>query len=180
MSGRTFAATIGVLAVVGLLAFGLIAKGSGSLAVGEPAPDAELPALKGNGTGSLAEFRGRWVLANFWASWCTPCRTESPDLQRFHERHVGDDFTVLGINQRDLSGDALEFTEEFGLTYPQLRDGEGDWAEPFGMSGLPETFLIDPRGRIALIRRGPVDEEYLERYVTPLITGERRPEVPAS
>jgi cytochrome c biogenesis protein CcmG, thiol:disulfide interchange protein DsbE len=169
VSARAFAATLGVLAVIGLLGFGLIAKGSSEIAVGDPAPDAELPVLDGEGTGSLADYRGRWVLVNFWASWCDPCRTEAPALERFHEKHSGPGFTVLGIDQRDLTDDALEFVEEYELSYPQLRDGEGDRADPFGMTGLPESFLIDPAGNIALIRRGPVDRDYLDRYVAPLI-----------
>jgi cytochrome c biogenesis protein CcmG/thiol:disulfide interchange protein DsbE len=163
---------MGVLAVLGLLGFGLASKSSGSLEVGEPIPDAELPRLAGGGTGSIADYRGQWVLVNFWASWCDPCRTESPALQRFHERHREDGFTVLGINQSDLSEDALEFVEEYELSYPQLRDGEGERADEFGMTGLPESFLVDPAGEVAHIRRGPVDATYLERYIEPLI-GER-------
>jgi cytochrome c biogenesis protein CcmG/thiol:disulfide interchange protein DsbE len=169
VSARAFAATLGVLAVIGLLGFGLIAKGADELVVGDPAPDAELPVLGGDETGSLADFRGRWVLVNFWASWCDPCRTEAPALEDFQRRHAGPRFTVLGIDQRDLTDDALEFVEEYELSYPQLRDAEGDRADPFGMTGLPESFLVDPDGRIALIRRGPVDEEYLDRYVLPLV-----------
>lgn len=171
MSARAFAATLGVLAVVGLLGYGLLTKGGADIALGDPAPEAELPKLDGSGTESLADYRGQWVLVNFWASWCNPCRTESPDLQRYQEVHGSERFTVLGINQRDLTDDAEEFIAEFDLTYPQLRDAEGEQADPFGMSGLPESFLIDPEGRIALIRRGPVDSEYLDRYITPLITG---------
>jgi cytochrome c biogenesis protein CcmG, thiol:disulfide interchange protein DsbE len=169
VSARAFAATLGVLAVLGLLGFGLASKSSGSLEVGEPVPDTELPRLDGDGAGSIADYRGDWVLVNFWASWCDPCRTESPDLERFHERHRKDGFTVLGINQSDLSEDALAFVEEYGLSYPQLRDGEGERAEEFGMTGLPESFLVDPDGNVAHIRRGPVDAEYLETYVEPLI-----------
>lgn len=169
MSARAFAATLGVLAVIGLLGFGLIAKGADELVVGDPAPDAELPTLDGDGSGSLADYRGRWVLVNFWASWCDPCRTEAPALERLQRRHAGPRFTVLGINQRDLTDDALGFVDEYGLSYPQLRDADGDRADPFGMTGLPESFVVDPDGRIALIRRGPVDEQYLDRYVLPLV-----------
>ena len=158
------------MALVALLAYGLFTKGGSDIAQGDPVPQATLPTLDGSGEASLADYEGKWVFVNFWASWCNPCRTESPDLQRYHEEYESDTFTVLGVNQEDLTGDAEEFIEEFDLTYPQLRDASGDQADPFGMSGLPESFLIDPEGNIALIRRGPLDTEYLETYVTPLIT----------
>ena len=169
MSAKAFAATLGVLAVVGLLAYGLFTKGGAEIAEGDEAPESELTTLDGEDTASLDDYRGQWVLVNFWASWCDPCREESPDLQRYQEKYGGDDFTVLGINQEDLTQDAEAFIDEFGLTYPQLRDAEGDLADPWGMTGLPENFLVDPEGNIALIFRGPVDEEFLEEQVTPRI-----------
>ncbi|HEX6116799.1 MAG TPA: TlpA disulfide reductase family protein [Solirubrobacterales bacterium] len=170
MNARAFAAALAVLAVVGLLGFGLVSKGGAEIAEGDPAPEATLPKLDGSGSQSLADYRGKWVLVNFWASWCNPCRTESPDLQRYQEQHGSNAFTVLGINQEDLTHDAEAFIDEFDLTYPQLRDASGDLADPFGMSGLPESFLIDPQGDIALIRRGALDDTYLDDFVTPLIT----------
>ena len=171
MSARAFIAVLAALAIVGLLGFGLLAKGEASVEVGSPAPDAELPTLDGEGTGRISDYRGDWVLVNFWASWCDPCRRESPALERYWRRHRGDGLVVLGIDSRDLSGDALDFVEEFGLTYPQLRDGDGERSEAFGMLGFPESFLVDPEGNLALIRRGPVDTAFLERYVTPLVEG---------
>ena len=160
---------MGVLALVGLLAFGLLSKGTDALAVGEPIPDAELPRLDGEGTGSIADHRGKWVLVNVWASWCDPCREESPALQRFHERHSEDGFTVLGIDSRDVTDDALEFVAEFDLTYPQLHDPEGDRPDELWMSGFPESFLVNPDGNVALIRPGPVTAEYLDEQVLPMI-----------
>jgi cytochrome c biogenesis protein CcmG/thiol:disulfide interchange protein DsbE len=176
VSARAFAVFIAALAVIALLGFGLLAKDSEGIAVGEPAPETELPRLDGEGTGSIAEYRGSWVLANFWASWCLPCRDEAPVLQQFHERNRDRDVVVLGIDTQDLSDDALGFVREFELTYPQLRDPDADSPlseEAFGATGLPESYLIDPQGDLALIRRGPVDDEYLERFVQPLIE-ERR------
>jgi cytochrome c biogenesis protein CcmG, thiol:disulfide interchange protein DsbE len=170
VSARAFAVTLGVLAIVGLLAYGVFTEGGSNLAEGDEAPEATLPTLDGSATESLAEYEGKWVFVNFWASWCDPCREESPALQGFHEEHESDAFTVLGINQRDLTDDAEAFIAEYDLTYPQLRDAEGELADPFGMSGLPESFLIDPSGNVALVRRGPVNAEYLDKYVAPLIT----------
>ncbi len=167
MSARSFAVVMAVLAVIALLGFGLLAKGETNLALGEKAPDEPLPRLEGSGTGQIADYRGKWVLVNFWASWCPPCRDEAPTLQRFYKRNRGGDFVVLGIDQRDLTDDGRRFVRDNGLTYPQLRDGEGERSDAFGMTGLPESFLVDPNGDLALIHRGPVDARYLERYVTP-------------
>lgn len=160
-----------MLAVVGLLVFGLVSKGSSGVTVGEAAPTAPLPRLEGGGEESLTAYRGRWVLVNFWASWCVPCKDEAPALEAFQHKHGGDRFTVLGIDSRDLSGDGREFAERYGLSYPQLRDGNGDAAHDYGTTGVPENFLIDPRGRVRLLVRGPVTEEYLRDSVAPLLPG---------
>jgi len=161
-----------VLAVVGLLTFGLLSKGSSGLALGEVAPASPLPRLEGDGTGSLADYRGSWVLVNFWASWCVPCREEAPALESFQQRHGDGGFTVLGIDSRDLSGDGRAFVERFGLSYPQLRDGDGATAHDFGTTGVPENYLVDPQGKVRLLVRGPITEEYLQRYVRPLVSGQ--------
>jgi cytochrome c biogenesis protein CcmG/thiol:disulfide interchange protein DsbE len=162
-----------VLAVVGLLTFGLLSKGSSGVAVGDQAPSSPLPRLEGGGQGSLADYRGQWVLVNFWASWCDPCKEEAPDLQEFQERHGGSGFTVLGIDSRDLSDDGRAFVERYGLTYPQLRDGDGDSAHQYGTTGVPENFLVDPRGKVRLLQPGPVTDEYLRKYVAPLLPPEQ-------
>ena len=171
MSVRSSIAVLGVLAVVGLLVFGLVSKGSSGVALGDAAPDSSLPRLEGEGEGSLAEYRGKWVLVNFWASWCIPCREEAPALERFQAQHGGAHFTVLGIDTRDLTSDGREFVKRYGLSYPQLRDGDGGAAHDFGTTGVPENFLIDPNGKVRLLLRGPVDEEYLRDQVAPLVEG---------
>ncbi|HVY97103.1 MAG TPA: TlpA disulfide reductase family protein [Solirubrobacterales bacterium] len=171
MSVRSVIAVLAVLAVVGLLTFGLLSKGSSGVALGEPAPSPALPRLEGGGTGSLADYRGQWVLVNFWASWCVPCRQEAPDLEAFQRRYGGPRFTVLGIDSRDLSGDGRDFVRRYGLSYPQLRDGDGDTAHEFGTTGVPENFLVGPEGKVRLLLRGPVDDEYLQRYVAPMLPG---------
>jgi cytochrome c biogenesis protein CcmG, thiol:disulfide interchange protein DsbE len=171
VSSKSFAVVIAVLAVVGLLGFGLLSKGEASLSVGDRAPDKELSRLGAPGTGEIADYRGKWVLVNFWASWCEPCKAEAPALESFQRAHAASGFTVLGIDLDDATDDAVAFVGRYGLTYPQLRDGDGgDRRDAYGMTGFPESFLIDPGGHIALIRRGPVDREYLERMVLPVIS----------
>jgi cytochrome c biogenesis protein CcmG, thiol:disulfide interchange protein DsbE len=136
--------------------------------VGDTMPDAELEQLDGSGTGSLADYRGQWVLVNVWASWCDPCKDESPALERYHREHRDDDFTVLGIDSRDVSSEGLEFVEEYELSYPQLHDGEGDRPDAYGMTGFPESFLVDPEGKVAAHWPGPVTAEILDEQFTPL------------
>jgi cytochrome c biogenesis protein CcmG, thiol:disulfide interchange protein DsbE len=170
MTAKTFVAVFVVLAVIGLLGFGLLSKGEANITVGDPAPDKELAMLDGQDEGALADYRGSWVLVNFWASWCEPCRDEAPALESFQQAHQDEGFTVLGINLDDTTDDARGFVREYGLTYPQLRDGDGrERRDAYGMTGFPESFLIDPDGNIAQIRRGPVDAAYLEDEVLPMI-----------
>jgi len=170
MSNRGFLAVLAAIAFVGLLGFGLVAKEGAQIAVGEPAPDAPVERLGGGGEVSLADYRGQWVLLNFWASWCDPCRDEAPAIERFSRRH-SDDLVVVGMDTEDLSGDAIDFAREFDLTYELLHDGDGERKDAYGIFALPESFLVDPDGNLALIQRGPVDRRYLETYVAPLIEG---------
>ena len=167
------------LALVALLAYGLGSNEpdrgiEAALAKGErpPAPALGLPQLDGRGSRSLADYRGRVVVLNFWASWCEPCRAESPLLQRWHERMEKDGGLVLGVDVLDVASDAREFARKYGLSYPLLRDGDGDALGRFGVVAYPETFAIDRRGRIAASKRGPVDEAWLAKNVKPLL-GER-------
>ncbi|HWH44917.1 MAG TPA: TlpA disulfide reductase family protein [Thermoleophilaceae bacterium] len=170
------AVVVGVAALLGLLAYGIAStepdRGiESALAAGERerAPDLDLPRLGAEGRGTLSDYRGQVVVLNFWASWCEPCRDESPLLQDWHERIEPRGGTVLGIDLLDLDRDALEFIAEYRLSYPMLRDGPGDTREDFGVIAYPETFVIDREGRIAASRRGPVDEEFLRRTVLPLL-----------
>lgn len=171
VSLRSFLAILGVLAVVGLLVFGLASKGSSRLQAGDAVPKTALPRLEGDGSESLADYKGRWVLVNFWASWCIPCRAEAPALEEFQQQHGSSRFTVLGIDTQDLSGDAQAFVERYGLTYPQLRDGNGDNADEYGTTGVPENFLVDPAGKVRLVVPGPIGEEKLREEVAPLLPG---------
>ena len=165
-----------VLALVALLAYGLSQNEpdrsvEDALARGEleQAPALELPKLSGGGVGSLAEYRGEVVVLNFWASWCEPCREESPLLERWHRRMAGRGGTVLGVDVLDVTGDAQDFIEEYGLSYPMLKDKDGDALESFGVVAYPETFVIDREGRITAVRRGPVDEDFMKGKVAPLL-----------
>ncbi len=173
MGTRPVLALLAVLAVVGLLAFGLLSKGNASIAVGDQAPDRSLPRLEGSGELAIADFRGRWVLVNLWASWCEPCREEAGELERFWRANRDLGVVVLGLNVQDNSDDATEFVREHGLSYPQVRSVGEERSDAFGSTGVPENFLVDPRGRLALIWRGPVDEKLLGERVLPFVEAPR-------
>jgi cytochrome c biogenesis protein CcmG/thiol:disulfide interchange protein DsbE len=170
-------AVIAVLvALLALLAYGLVQNDPDraldeSLARGERenAPALELPKLGGGGDGALADYRGQVVVLNFWASWCKPCKEESPLLERWHRRMRDRGGTVLGVDMLDLTSRAERFIDEYGLSYPMLKDREGDGMELFGVIAYPETFVIDRSGRIAAAQRGPVDEKWMRANVAPLL-----------
>lgn len=169
MSVRSSIVVVAVVAAVGLLVYGLVSKGNSEIAVGDPAPQTMLDKLEGGGEESLANYRGRWVMVNFWASWCVPCRQEAKALNQLQEERGGPRFTVLGVDSNDLSPDAKAFVKRYGVSYPQLRDGNGDLAHEFGTTGVPESYLFDPQGKLKVPWRGPVDERILKEQFLPLI-----------
>ena len=166
-------AGIGIVALLGLLTVGLLNQDRATtiddaLEEGErpDAPALSLPLLvPGGGLGregetvSLDDLRGRPVVLNFWASWCPPCRDEAPLLEDLWRRYRDRGVVMLGVDVRDLSGNARDFAEEFGYTYPSVRDGTDETERRFQTTGVPETFIIDRQGRIALHLRGPVTSE---------------------
>ena len=163
-------AVLGAL-LAGLLIYGLTRQGSNRTldqAVRDhqrpAAPDHALPMLTGTGTRSLADFRGKVVVLNFWASWCDPCRQEAPLLEKLQKR-LGADGTVLGVTYKDYASDSRKFVKQYGLTYPNLRDDRLQLAPKYGTSALPETFVIDKRGRIVALSRGEVTQPFLNQAV---------------
>jgi cytochrome c biogenesis protein CcmG, thiol:disulfide interchange protein DsbE len=173
------AVLVGVAALLGLLVYGLGHSSpdrgiDDSLAKGErrPAPDFDLARLDGPGRRTLADYRGKVVVLNVWGSWCDPCRAESPLLERWHKRISRNGRgTVLGVDVLDNTPDATAFIREYGLTYPQLKDPEDELRGDYGVAGVPETVVIDGRGRVAAIKRGPVDDAFMRRAVLPLLRG---------
>jgi cytochrome c biogenesis protein CcmG, thiol:disulfide interchange protein DsbE len=153
-------AQLGALALV-LALFGLlvwkVTSGDEAARVGDTAPPIALPQLDGSGRIDTAAYRGRPVVINFWASWCLPCRDESPLLEAAWRRYRGRGVVVLGIDTRDFIDDGRSFVEQFGLTYPHGYDGPGKLADQYGLTGFPETFVIDRRGRIVEHLVGPVE-----------------------
>jgi cytochrome c biogenesis protein CcmG, thiol:disulfide interchange protein DsbE len=163
-------------ALVGILAYGVASQGTDTsiddaVSRGEriDAPTRTLPVLGRSGERSLADYRGKVVVLNFWASWCPPCIDELPLLEGTQERIESRGGTVLGVNYKDIPEDAVDLARRAGLTYPSIRDRDGEYAEKYATVGFPETFVVDRAGRIAARRRGPVDEQWLDRTLGPLL-----------
>jgi thiol-disulfide isomerase/thioredoxin len=95
---------------------------------------------------SLAAYRGRPVVLNIWASWCTGCRQEARDLAAFARAHPG--AQLIGLDTQDTDGDARAFYREFGWTHPSIRDPSGDIAAQLGLQGLPTTLFLDRQHRV--------------------------------
>jgi cytochrome c biogenesis protein CcmG/thiol:disulfide interchange protein DsbE len=167
---------VAAAALVALLAYGVASQGTDStiddaLNKGQriTAPTSTLPRLGASGKASLSDYRGQVVVLNFWASWCPPCIDELPLLERTQRRLASRQATVLGVNYKDIPEDALGFVDRFHLSYPSVRDRDGDYAKDYGARAFPETFVIDRGGRIAALRRGPVDQRWLDQTLRPLL-----------
>ncbi len=168
--------TLAAAALVGLLAYGVFSKGANhtlenALADGKrpAAPTMSLPRLGGQGHGSLADYRGKVVVLNVWASWCDPCREEMPLLQKVHENISVRGGVVLGVDTQDASGQALKFLKRTKATFPSLRDRDRTYGRDFGVTAYPETFLIDRKGRVAALRRQPVTQAWLDQRLPELL-----------
>ena len=133
--------------------------------VGSPAPAFALPRLDGPGVVSLASLRGHPVVLNFWASWCGPCKTEAPALERDSRRYRDRGVRFVGVDDNDLPSDARRFVSVHGLTFPMLKDGSGDVTRNYGISQLPETYVLDASGEVVAHLAGPVDSsEFASRF----------------
>jgi cytochrome c biogenesis protein CcmG, thiol:disulfide interchange protein DsbE len=115
-----------------------------------------------DGEVSLDELRGVPVVLNFWASWCDPCRSEAPILERAWRRDGRRGVLYVGLDMQDLTGDAEAFLEEFGITYPTVRDPGRAVADGYGLTGIPETAFIDRDGRVVAYAIGALEPHLLE------------------
>jgi thiol-disulfide isomerase/thioredoxin len=111
----------------------------------------------------LAQFAGKVVVLNFWASWCEPCQVEAPLLQRFQPLLQRHDATVLGVTYLDASPDSLGFVRELHLSYPSLRDNSGKFAHAYGTNQLPESFVLNRAGEIVAVSRGEIEQPFMKK-----------------
>jgi cytochrome c biogenesis protein CcmG/thiol:disulfide interchange protein DsbE len=191
LQGLALAFVVGLLVLLG---WRLIDRGKGGALVSAiaadkrpVAPGFELPVLwdhtetwppparaaLGDGRVSVAELRGHPVVLNFWASWCVPCKAEAPRLAAAAKAHAGD-ILFLGIDVQDFKSDARRFLTKYGTNYVSVRDGGDSTYSAYGLTGLPETYYLDTRGRIVAHDLGEVSDEGLETEIAKL-TGATHP-----
>jgi cytochrome c biogenesis protein CcmG/thiol:disulfide interchange protein DsbE len=172
----TTAVFVLALALVGLLVFGVLQTTDDTsidqaVARGEhpQAHDASLPLLDGSGQRALADYRdGGYVVVNFFASWCEPCEDEAPLLNRLQRRLAGRG-TVVGVSWNDAIDDSKGFVREHGVRFPVVRDVNGTFARAYGVTGLPETFIVDPQGRIVALKRSQLTPAWIDATFPPLL-----------
>jgi peroxiredoxin len=135
---------------------------------GQTAADFTLPGLSGEV--SLADFRGKYVLVNFWASWCPPCKAEMPDLYAYHRQYQAQGFTLLGVNVGEDANTVQAFLAAYGFDFPVALDLTGAVYNRYGGDGLPSSFLIGPDGTLVKAwRPGAITRAMLDRDVTPML-----------
>ena len=120
---------------------------------------------------SLSDYRGFPVILNFWASWCPPCREETPELERVWSQDQHKGIVILGVNVQDSEYDSLKYLEEFGVTFPNVYDEGGRITVDYGVTGLPVTFFIDRHGNIVDRWVGGITYEALNSRSDSLLRG---------
>ncbi len=164
------------IALVALLVFGVLQTADNSsideaVAHGQHpvAHDARLPLLEGSGAKTLSDYRGHYLVVNFFASWCGPCKDEAPLLNGIARTVARRGGTVLGIAWDDTTSDARAFVSQTHMAYPVVRDVDGSFGRAYGITGMPETFVVDPQGRIVALRRAQLTSSWIAGTLDPLL-----------
>jgi cytochrome c biogenesis protein CcmG, thiol:disulfide interchange protein DsbE len=157
---KTTAQLLTLACVVGLLALLVWQLGHQQHApgVGAMAPAFTLNRLEGPGKISLAAYRGKPVVLNFWASWCEPCKGEAAVLERYWTSYRDRGVVFLGVDDNDLASDARRFVSAHELTFPMIEDGSGKVTGDYGISQVPETYVLNRQGRVILHLAGPITD----------------------
>ena len=162
------AGAVGVL-VLALLAYALISQPATTPQIGDPVPDFRLTALDGSPM-SISEQKGTVVVLNIFASWCNPCREEAADLEAAWQTYQDQGVQFYGIAYKDADSKAQAFLDEFGVTYPSTVEPGNRTARAYGVTGVPETFIIDQQGVLVRHFLGPITQAQLGQALEPLLS----------
>lgn len=146
-----------------------------ALGPGDAAPQFAAPALSGGDPIDLADFRGRVVLLDFWASWCAPCLTSLPKLDELRHEFGASDFRVVAVNLDEDLDRARRFLSKSAIGYPSATDPKGAIPERFGLGTMPTSYLIDRKGVIRYVHEGfrSGDEDELRKWILTLLRARR-------
>lgn len=122
-------------------------------------------AANADGRVALAELRGTPLVLNFWASWCDPCRTEAPVIERAWRQAGRDGVLFVGIDVQDVTDDGRAFLRAFRISYLNIRDRGNDVARKYGATGMPETYFISARGQVVNHVVGAIDAQQMQRGI---------------
>lgn len=138
------------------------------LKVGQNAPDFTLKTLDGK-KAKLSDYRGKKVILNFWASWCSPCKAEIPHMEKYYKKSAKDDnVEILAVNltKSDKDEDYIkDFAKSYDMTYPVLLDTEGEQQEQYEIVTIPTTYIIDTKGKIQNTISGPMDQKKMSDII---------------
>jgi cytochrome c biogenesis protein CcmG, thiol:disulfide interchange protein DsbE len=154
-----------------LFGFGLTRdpNAKASAVVGKLAPAFALRTIDGSRMVSLADLRGQVVVMNFWASWCAECKVEESALKAAWDRYRDQGVVMVGVSFEDAASAASGYAEEEGSDWPLLSDPGSAVALLYGVTGPPETFIIDRQGRVVFHKASPVSYADLTDHIEPLL-----------
>lgn len=160
---------VGIIAIAAVFGLMLARQNQGQPTSGA-APDFEFTTFEGE-TMRLSDLRGNVVVLNFWASWCTPCAAEAPELEATWQAYKDRNVVFLGVAYADNGPRSLEFMDRYGLTYMNAPDLGTRISEVYGIRGVPETFIIDPNGNVAQFIYANVNQKQLTKILDQVLAG---------
>ena len=169
-----------IIVILAFFGWGLIKKSETRPQVGDVAPGFTLRLFDGyynefdDGEITLADLKGRVVVINFWASWCTQCVIEARELEETWQEYREQGVVFIGIDHDDTEDKAIHYLERYGVTYPNGLDGRGVISgNKYHITGVPETFIVGPAGKLSHVQIGPFPKQTLYKEINEALAAPR-------